>query len=293
MKKILILTFILLAYYVSAQVNIFSNSIGIGAGTLTSIPLHINKTGEVVRLQGTSPYLAFYEGGNWNGYIQAQGTTFGIGTKNNFDLNFYTGDLVRISIDGSTGQTSFNQRINTGAGINNIGALRMAGNAGNLGEVLMSLGNGTPAWSSINQNPQIGFAAYLAANKTLNNFTEYVIDNFAEHFDNGNVFYPVTGEFIAPSAGLYHFFFNPLFNSGTAAINVPIIIRLRKNNSGLYQNNSLIGISDTYASSLNSNFIVNLVQGDVITFTVSQFSGTTQTLAGYNGNILFSGYKVY
>lgn len=101
MKKLLALLFVI--QYSFAQVSALPHSIGIGQNTLSSIPLHINKNGEVARFQGTSPYVTFYEGGNWNGYVQAYNNVFALGTKNTFDLNFYTDDLLRPRINASNG----------------------------------------------------------------------------------------------------------------------------------------------------------------------------------------------
>ncbi|MER0439060.1 hypothetical protein [Emticicia sp. W12TSBA100-4] len=291
MKKILF--FLFFTQSLIAQVTTLPNSIGIGTGINSSIPLHINKNGELARFQGTSPYISLFDGLNMNGYLQAINNTFEIGSKNNYDLNFFTGDAQRLKIFGDgTGITAYS-RFNMGAGMNLVGAMRMAGNTGALGDVLMSLGNGTPVWSSVSQNPQVGFSAYLNTNKTLLNATEYVIDNFIEHFDDGGNFNPTNGQFTVPSAGLYQFLLNPLLSHGTVASGIPVTVRLQVNNNFRFQTSSLVDISSSYGNGLNSTFIVKLNQGDVVTFSLIQNSGSSQTLAAYSANLLFSGYKVY
>ncbi len=291
MKKILF--FLFFTQSLIAQVATLPNSIGIGTGINSSIPLHINKNGELARFQGTSPYISLFDGLNMNGYLQAINNTFEIGSKNNYDLNFFTGDAQRLKIFGDgTGITAYS-RFNMGAGMNLVGAMRMAGNTGALGDVLMSLGNGTPVWSSVSQNPQVGFSAYLKVNKTLLNATEHLIDNYNENFDDGNNFNPTTGQFTVPSSGLYQFSLNPLLSNGPTTSSIAVIVRLKVNNTMRFQSESLIDIDSSFGSSVNSTFLAKLTQGDVVTFALFQSSGNTQTLLSYSANLLFSGYKVY
>jgi hypothetical protein len=301
MKKIILLIFTLSLYQASAQVSTFPNSIGIGNGTLTSIPLHIYKDGEVTRLQGASPFLSFYNGANFSGYFQAIGSTLEVGTKNNYNLNVFTGDLLRINVDGSTGQTTFSQRINAGAGINNVGAMRMAGNAGNLGDVLMSLGNGTPAWSSISQNPQIGFQATLPSSFTVPFGSNTNIAGFTEIFDDGNNFANLAGEFTAPSGGLYHFEYkmsiaklagNPDISNGT------ILIRLTIN--GFLTRQTNFEFND-FGGTLFPKMVfesLKLNQNDIVKFQVYQENNTGNAVrifanGGGISDPIFSCYKVY
>ncbi|MCU0323767.1 MAG: hypothetical protein MUF45_00735, partial [Spirosomaceae bacterium] len=106
MLKKLILSLILLPWGLVdgfSQVSTLPHSIGIGQNTISSIPFHIRKDGEVARFQGLSPYISFYEGNNFNGFIQAFSTSLGIGTKNSRDMIFYVNDIPRINISGSTG----------------------------------------------------------------------------------------------------------------------------------------------------------------------------------------------
>ena len=104
MKKLFALIFIGQCSF--GQVTTLPNAIGIGQNTLPSIPLHINKSGEVARFQGTSPYVTFYNSNNFYGYFQAIGDHFEIGSKGIYNIDFFTGNLPRLRIYGD-GKVSF------------------------------------------------------------------------------------------------------------------------------------------------------------------------------------------
>lgn len=295
MKKLLLCLFI--TQISLAQVSTLPHSIGIGSGTLSNIPLHINKNGELARFQGVTPYISFYDNALMNGYIQAINNTFELGSKNNYDITFYTGDTQRLKIYGDgSGITAFS-RINAGAGINLIGAFRVANNPGFLGDVLMSLGDGTPVWSSINQNPQIGFQAsfFAAGGYIVPNATENFLSGFNELFDDGNSFDKTTGIFTAPSAGLYAFdlsFPIPILPSSP---DVRGYLRLYLNNTLSQQHNFIIRSSASYANNITAAFRIKLQQNDTVKFSILQATGGSLDI-GDSGSLTSKaliGYKIY
>ncbi|GAB2637464.1 hypothetical protein GCM10027035_33980 [Emticicia sediminis] len=302
MKKAFLFLSFLISTLSQAQVSTLPHSIGIGQNTLSTIPLHVNKNGEVARFQGTSPYVSFYEGGNWNGYVQAYNNVFALGTKNTFDLNFYTDDLLRLRINASNGQVYAQERFNALSGINLTGPLRVAGNnVGQLGDVLMSLGNGTPAWGSIASNPQIGFRATYTSGFSIPYNTNTFLTGFIEEYDDGNNFANATGEFTVPSAGLYRFEYkmvidrvppNPVINNG--------LLRVKLIVNGNLQSQITFDFKDV-GGGLVSKFgfeSLKLNQNDIVKFEVYQINENLNPVNifannGSGGDPVFVVYKIY
>ncbi|GAB3524572.1 complement C1q domain-containing protein [Emticicia fontis] len=281
---------LLISQLCAGQVTTLPNSIGIGANTLPSIPLHINATSEVARFQGTTPYISMYDGIMINGYIQAINNSFEIGSKNNYDINFYTGDAQRLNINGTNGIVTVNQKLVAQNGIKLTGPLQAAGESvGAEGMVLVSKGNATPAW----EERRIGFAAYLSNNITLTTGIEAVITGLTEHFDDGFNFNPSTGEFTVPLDGVYHFDVNTYFLSTSDLSNKPVRVSMHNHGTLLYQYIYLVGFSSTFTTGTSSAFTAKLNAGDLITFRVTQASGINQTLLNYSSTITIAGYKVY
>ncbi|GGD54975.1 hypothetical protein GCM10011514_18940 [Emticicia aquatilis] len=263
-------------------------------------------SGEVARFQGNAPYITFYEGAVFKGYLQAINSNFEIGTKNAHDLSFYTGDTQRLKIFGDgTGITAYS-RFNMGAGMNLVGAMRVGGNAGTLGDVLMSLGNGTPVWASVNFNPNIGFSAPLGALILLNNNTSQTLASFdiADYnYASGGppVFSESTGRFTAPSAGVYHFdvvipvmYWVSAVNSGYLEITLlkngtPYISRLNHFNTTTTNATARGGSNLSADIYLNANDYVQ-----VRVFQKNNVTGEALTLGDVSDkSIRFMGHKVY
>ncbi|WP_379976862.1 C1q-like domain-containing protein [Emticicia soli] len=286
---ILILFFFIMSTCLS-QVTTTPVSIGIGPGTVASVPFHINTSGEAARFQGTSPYVSLYDGILMNGYIQAINNTFEIGSKNNYDINFYTGDTPRMNINGTSGVVTVNQQLIAQSGIKLTGPLQAANDlTGSPGMVLVSKGNATPAW----EERGIGFAAYMSNTKLMNSGTAYVIDGLTEHFDDGFNFNPTTGEFTVPITGLYQFNVNPLFLFNTNLSNAQVIVGLYNHGTLMYQYYHFVGFSAVSYTSTTSMFTTKLTAGDVITFKVTQNTGYDQTLLNFSSTITISGYKIF
>jgi hypothetical protein len=304
MKKLALSTLIFFsALILNAQVSTLPNSIGIGQSTDPLVPLHIKKDGEVSRLQGTNPYISFYNGLNWNGYLQAFGNIFAIGTKNNFNLDLYTADLARFTIDGTTGQSTAHQRFNAVSGINLIGPLRVAGNnVGTPGDVLMSLGNGTPAWATVSFNPQVGCQVTFPSVFTIPHSTDTFLLGFTEYYDTSNNMNQLTGEFTVPSSGVYHFegklSLAKLNNVDPDIANGIMVIDIVVNNSDrdriVLDFRTLVQSSAPHRLYQNT---LNLNANDVVKFRVRQMNEHTNSIIltanGSLNDTRFTIYKIY
>lgn len=297
MKKTLF--FLFFTQSLIAQVSTLPNSIGIGTGINSSIPLHINKNGELARFQGTSPYISLFDGLNMNGYLQAISSTFEIGSKNYYDLNLYTGDSPRLNINGTTGMVTINQKLIAQNGFKLSGPLQVEGESvGANGMVLVSNGNATPAWEGM----KVGFQAKISSTTatTIPYYTagNVILNNLIEIVDDGNAFNPSTGEFTCPSTGMYHFFLNlSLSSNNTSSEGIPltILFRLLKNDVDTDLRTHYTATIPAYKRSLENNFSIKLTQGDVVKIQMYQVnsSGSAISFLGSSGEINLTGYKIY
>ncbi len=293
-NKITFLLFVVIARISFAQVTTLPNSIGIGQNTNTAIPFHIKKNGEVARFEGTWPFVSFYDGITMNGYIQGIYPTFEIGTKNNFNLNFFTGNAQRLSIDGTNGMATFSQKINANNGLKLTGPLQAQGESvGAVGMVLVSKGNATPAW----EDKRVGFQAGLISEATLPNNTESVFGSFTETLDYSNSFDNASGEYTVPSSGLYVFVLNvPIRSNASGPIsNKPCIIRLIRN--GITEDSRFLSfdLHQFYLNSIQCTFYTSLNVNDIISFTFFQVSGVDVMVPNYlnGGRTMITCHKVF
>lgn len=303
MKTKIYIFFLLLTYSfgLKAQVSTLPNSIGIGQTINAAIPLHINKPGEVARFQGASPYVTFYNSLNFQGYIQAIGDHLEIGSKNNYNIDFYTNNLPQFRIDGTSGQITAFQKINANSGIRLSGPLQAEyESVGSPGSVLVSRGNATPAW----EDQKVGFQASTptAVFVPLLHGTETVINSFTEAWDYANCFNPATGTFTANSAGLYHFQWSfILINTGAIALNSGFCaVNMEVNGSVInpevnYTFKALAG----YSSSTIQGFrCIKLNQNDQVKFKIYQSNESNTTVSlyssgGSNLDPIFQAYKIF
>lgn len=286
------------------QVTTLPNSIGIGPSTNPAIPLHINKSGEAMRIDGASnPFAAYYNNGLLKGYVQTTPTTLTIGTSNTTsDLEFRTNTLSRMLISGSTGDITMSSRLNAGSGLRLTGPLVVSGSSGAIGQVLMTLGNTSPMWVDVVQNPQVGFEATYSSSITLAHNTENVLSGFTENWDDGSMLNPLAGEITIPSSGLYRF--ECKLSLGRVGNNPAI--EQGKLRFALYQNGTLIRqmhfdykINGLGLAVAHQNFVesVKLSQGDRIVFSIVQSNESNTPILlyvnGTGGDTQFRGYKIY
>ncbi|MFN4146941.1 MAG: hypothetical protein ACK4GN_14040 [Runella sp.] len=208
MKKILFIICLINISPLYPQVSTNPNSIGIGQNTNSVIPLHINKNGELIRVQGNSPYISFWEGNNYNGFIQAFSTSLGIGTKNSRDLIFYINDAPKMSINGNTGNIKTENLLHINGGLALTSEFFAGGNSGASGQILYSSGpGGAPYWGPP-PPPKYAVAARNNSGQTMTTpgscpgpQCEFILNFPNEVFDDGNLL--SGGVFTAKHTGVY------------------------------------------------------------------------------------------
>lgn len=85
--------------------QIFDNGTSVGIGTATpnaSTRLHLTKNSEVLRLDGSAPYLSFYNGADYNGYLWHNNTDMYLANRSSGGgLRLYTENIARMMIDSN------------------------------------------------------------------------------------------------------------------------------------------------------------------------------------------------
>lgn len=303
MKRTLIFCFILFFDKSFSQVKIEPFSIGVGQNTNTAIPLHINRSGEALRIQGIAPFLSFYNENNFSGYFQAINNTFEIGSKNNNPIHLYTNNVHRITLSGNShffgiGIINPTQALDVDGNIKFNGTLLPDNNQGNPGQFLESKGASTPVWTALNSNPKIGFQAERTSliqisTSGMYNFTGMIL----QHQSGNQGFNTLNGEYLVPEDGFYHFDFNiPFFNSTLANINDGNInIYVRKNGLIIKKFGTDFNVlkpSDFLRKYVTGSFNLNLLKDDILTFELfhSNLEDSNITLSQYT---FINGHKIY
>ncbi len=173
------------------------------------------------------------------------------------------------------------------------GLLRINGLPGTSGQVLSSNGAAAPSWK--NEGTGIGFSVVKSGDVSIPNNTATQLTGFSPFFDDGPNFNLATGQFTAPSPGVYHFDANVNWYPSTGT--TPSNISFLKNNTIFdgSQANTLTLSSASYGGSIAHSINVKLVAGDIIRLQVFQVSGSPLGLFGTSGSTAstFSGFKVY
>jgi hypothetical protein len=131
---------------------VYGQNVGIGTST-PATPLHIRSTvGQVLRVEGTNPYISFFNGSVYSGYLWYNSDKMELGTP------VGSGEPVLIA-PGRINTAYFTTAGNVGIGIaspteklhingnlNITGLLKVNGSSGSTGQVLTSNGAGDPQW---------------------------------------------------------------------------------------------------------------------------------------------------
>jgi hypothetical protein len=190
------------------NLHLLSQNIGIG----TIIPLaqlHVKADEpEVLRLESPLPYLSFYRGPDYKGYLWYNGGAMQLGTATNEPVIIsanYTSSPAYFTSNGRLGLGIFNpsEKLDVNGNINLNGSIKVNGNPGTAGQVLTSNGVSPPNWTSVTSSNNIRFSVQFdegpgfPSDYALISATNYNL-NPAEVVIGGNT---ITFN----RSGLYHF----------------------------------------------------------------------------------------
>ncbi len=188
----------------------------------------------------------------------------------------------------------------TGVKLEVNGTVKISGGTPGAGKVLTSDANGvgswqTPASGGSGSGSSAGFAATRGVSQSSQSFASgggspvQVIFNTVE-YDDASAYSSSTGEFTAPSAGLYHF--DVQVGLGACVANSSVSLDLSTSSGDDYTATRMVGTASY--NSVNYSTNIKLAAGDVvyIYLTNNASSGSISTSI-LNVETRFSGYKVY
>jgi hypothetical protein len=151
MKRTLVAFYLVFNYY-----SLYSQNVGIGTPSPVT-PLHISGNSELLRLQGSFPWLGFMNNTDptYAGFIYYPDTSLVMGSRsgtnkplvlapNNIGLLFAT-SAQRIGI----GNGAPTEKLDVNGNINVTGTIKANGMDGNAGQILMKNSSGTLAWGDM------------------------------------------------------------------------------------------------------------------------------------------------
>ena len=135
--------------------NLHLHSQNIGIGTLIPLAqLHVkSEDPEVLRLESPFPYISFYRGSDYKGYLWYNGGAIQLGTSSSEPVIIsgnYTSSPAYFTPNGRLGLGIFNpsEKLDIDGNINLNGSIKINGNAGSPGQVLTSNGTSSPTWTT-------------------------------------------------------------------------------------------------------------------------------------------------
>ena len=176
MMKLSILT---ICIVISA--NAVSQNVGIGLSN-PQAPLHISSTSpEILRLDGTFPYISFLDAGVYRGYLWHDGAEMVLGSSTNQPVLISPdyNDFAYFTTNGRLGLgTSIpTEVLDVHGNINATGLIKLNNSAGIAGQVMTSNGTGNPTWKNSAFSNNTRFGVVFNSNSTLaGNMPVYATD---------------------------------------------------------------------------------------------------------------------
>jgi hypothetical protein len=295
----------------SAQIVINPSSVGIGENTLSSIPFHI-KSYDALVSRINSPKVYF----NLSQYANPAGTTNTIYTDNDNEagalkfksasniFTFYTLDQEQARLDLNINRFTVQKEVTFEGDISFGGRFLFYNYAGVSGDLMASLGSsGSPAWSAPVPKVPVGYAARKDNSLTIPNATDTDFTDFFELYDHEASlnFFPVSGAFIAPSDGVYHFECTiPEITYSSSITNGRATLYVKKNNvivDTILKSFSGYGSNNQTKISMQINITLKLLAGDSVKFGMTQVNNLSASISIPTSllykHLTISGFKVY
>jgi len=208
------------------------------------------------------------------------------------DTNMYSNVAGFVGIHNSTPAYT----LDVGGDINLTGRLFLNGSYGTPGQVLTTNGSSPPTWEDAAGN-SIGFYAYQKTGTVeYPGGVENQLNDFTEHYDDGNGFNPTNGRYLPPSDGLYHFDVKVGYKKGAAvsAAATYILIKVNNTNKPGQKLVKRIWVTASVGESVLFSTNLKVLSTDIITFHFFFPSGNGLQIEG--GNIseatTISGFKI-
>ena len=163
--------------YVLLVSIIFYSSISIGqhvgiGTTSPANPLHIKSASEpeILRIEGPTPYISFFNGTTYKGYVWYDGNKMVLGTSTNEPV-VISANYISTAYFTPTGRLGLGisnpaEVLDVNGNINLNGVIKVNGNSGTAGQVLTSNGTGDPQWKNAAYGNTTRFSVHAGTNLT-------------------------------------------------------------------------------------------------------------------------------
>jgi hypothetical protein len=180
MKKNCIL-FITISFFSFSSI---AQHVGIGT-TSPANPLHIKSASEpeMLRIEGPTPYISFFNGTTYKGYVWYDGNKMVLGTSTPEPVvisPYYTISPFYFMPTGRLGLGISNpaEKLDVDGNINLNGVLKVNGSSGITGQVLTSNGSGDPSWKDAAYNNAVRFSFNMFADNEAEDTMEFSLTNY-------------------------------------------------------------------------------------------------------------------
>ena len=193
--------------------------VGIGT-TSPANPLHIKSTSEpeMLRIEGPTPYISFFNGTTYKGYLWYDGNKMILGTSTNeavvISANYFNTAYFTPTGRLGLGISNPAEVLDVNGNINLTGVIKVNGNSGTAGQVLTSNGTGDPQWKNTSYGNTTRFSVNLNTSPAGPSGDASITTRYNMNATDVNI---GTSSITINHAGLYHFDFSLVASVGLPA----------------------------------------------------------------------------